>query len=557
MSNPLVELKDFALGFATMDGFSQVLHGIDITVNPGEMVGIVGESGSGKTVTAKYVLGILPRHTMRVMGGSARLLGKDLLSITPRERSLLKRHLAYVPQDPMAALNPSFKIATQMIDLLIWDWSGHTLARYLLMRRNPKVKRRALDLAAELLDRVKIRDPRDTLNRYPVELSGGMRQRVLLALSLSGEPQLLIADEPTTALDVTVQKRTIELIQELVEREKLAGLYITHDLGVARWLCSRSYVMNAGRVVEAGLTTDLLDDPQQPYTQQLVAAIPRFDTELSPRNLPHTSQDAPALSVRGLVKRFGTVDVVKGVSFDVAHGETLAIVGESGSGKSTIAKMVAGYLDISGGELLFSGTKMGTGSRVERLAYRDKVQMVFQDPASSLNPRQTLEQIIGLPLHLRGMVSATERRDTVADLLDQVHLPRSFIHRRPTSLSGGQKQRASIARALALKPSILVLDEPTSALDVSVQARIVDLLKELREKLSLTYIFISHDLGVVRNIADRVAVMYHGGIVEIGQVDSLFSNPQSNYAKTLIAAVPQATTSSPKQRPRIGRTDGA
>jgi ABC-type glutathione transport system ATPase component len=245
--------------------------------------------------------------------------------------------------------------------------------------------------------------------------------------------------------------------------------------------------------------------------------------------------------VRGLVKRFGAVEVVKGVSFDVAHGETLAIVGESGSGKSTIAKMVAGYLDISGGEILFSGTKMGTGTRAERLAYRDKVQMVFQDPASSLNPRQTLEQIIGLPLHLRGMTNAAERRDTVADLLDQVHLPRSFIHRRPTSLSGGQKQRASIARALALKPSILVLDEPTSALDVSVQARIVDLLKELREKLNLTYIFISHDLGVVRNIADRVAVMYHGDIVETGPAESLFSNPQTDYARTLIAAVPRAT----------------
>lgn len=539
MSNPLVELKDFALGFKTSDGFAQVLHGIDITVNAGEMVGIVGESGSGKTVTAKYVLGILPAHSMRVTGGSANLLGRDLLAIPPRERSLLKRHIAYIPQDPMAALNPSFKISTQMIDLLIWDWSGHSLPRYLLMRRSPRTRRKATDLAADLLDRVKIRDPRKVLNCYPVELSGGMRQRVLLALSLSGKPQLLVADEPTTALDVTVQKRTVELIQELVEREKLAGLYITHDLGVARWLCSRSYVMNAGVVVEEGPTSELLDRPRAPYTQQLVAAVPRLDSPLDKRDLSHA--EVPAIRVRELRKDFGGVEVVKSVSFDVAAGETLAIVGESGSGKSTIAKMIAGYLDPSSGEILFSGEQMSTASRAERLAYRDKVQMVFQDPASSLNPRQTLGQIIGLPLQLRGMSSTAERREAVANLLEQVHLPRSFIHRRPTSLSGGQKQRASIARALALKPSILVLDEPTSALDVSVQARIVELLKELREKLELTYLFISHDLGVVRNIADRVVVMYHGEIVETGETDNVFSNPQSDYARQLIAAIPRAT----------------
>lgn len=539
MSNPLVELKDFALGFKTSDGFAQVLHGIDITVNAGEMVGIVGESGSGKTVTAKYVLGILPAHSMRVTGGSANLLGRDLLAIPPRERSLLKRHIAYIPQDPMAALNPSFKISTQMIDLLIWDWSGHSLPRYLLIRRSPRTRRKATDLAADLLDRVKIRDPRKVLNCYPVELSGGMRQRVLLALSLSGKPQLLVADEPTTALDVTVQKRTVELIQELVEREKLAGLYITHDLGVARWLCSRSYVMNAGVVVEEGPTSELLDRPRAPYTQQLVAAVPRLDSPLDKRDLSHA--EVPAIRVRELRKDFGGVEVVKSVSFDVAAGETLALVGESGSGKSTIAKMIAGYLDPSSGEILFSGEQMSTASRAERLAYRDKVQMVFQDPASSLNPRQTLGQIIGLPLQLRGMSSTAERREAVANLLEQVHLPRSFIHRRPTLLSGGQKQRASIARALALKPSILVLDEPTSALDVSVQARIVELLKELREKLELTYLFISHDLGVVRNIADRVVVMYHGEIVETGETDNVFSNPQSDYARQLIAAIPRAT----------------
>ncbi|MGR7996630.1 dipeptide ABC transporter ATP-binding protein [Xanthobacter sp. ZOL 2024] len=544
MAEPLVTIDQLAMEFRTLDGFQRILNGVSLRIDPGEIVGLVGETGSGKSVTAKYLLGILPMPPARVVDGTATLFGKTLPGLPKAEREDLKRFIAYVPQDPMAALNPSFKIGSQMSDVIIWERCGRRLGAYLLERHRPAARRQALDYAAHLLEKVHITDPRAVLKRYPVQLSGGMRQRVLLALAISGTPRLLIADEPTTALDVTVQKKIVEIIQELVEREKLAGLYITHDLGVARWLCARTYVMYRGAIVESGQTAALLDHPGHPYTRRLVDAIPRMDAtpaDVPPAPSPAEAADHPQLRVAALSKSYGgakPVQAVKSVSFDIRRGETFAIVGESGSGKSTTAQMLARIIEPSAGTIAIDGRDITHLEGAHLRELRRTIQMVFQDPGSALNPRQTIEQIVALPLKLHGGLSAVERRDRVAELLEAVDLPVDFMKRTPPSLSGGQKQRINIARALALRPQILVLDEPTSALDVSVQARILDLLKTLKAAQNLTYVLITHDLGVVRAIADRIAVMYLGEIVETGPTDQILYAPRHAYTRSLISAVP-------------------
>lgn len=531
---PLLALKDFRLGFSGAQGIREVLHGINVEVHPGEMVGLVGESGSGKTVTAKYVLGILPPNA-RMLGGEARLLGEDLRQATASARAALKSRIAYVPQDPMGALNPSFTIGRQLQDYLTWDAADRRLWTYLRKKRDRGLQKRLAARAIELMEMVKIPDSPRVLASYPMQLSGGMRQRVLLALAMRTRPQFLVADEPTTALDVTVQKRIVELIQALVQEHDLAGLYITHDLGVARWLCDRSYVMNGGNVVERGPTTRILDAPLHDYTRRLVSAIPRLSDHVEPREqLP----GKPRLRVENITKCFGEKVAVNSVSFDVLPGETFAIVGESGSGKSTLANMICGLLDPTEGNMHVNLGGLDEADLSQRLLFRDKIQMVWQDPASALNPRQTIGQILELPLKLRGVRSAEMRRTRIRDLLEKVALPPEVMSRHPRSLSGGQKQRVCIARALAMEPEMLVLDEPTSALDVSVQARILDLLKSLREAEQLTYILITHDLGVVRAMADRVAVLYHGDLVELGKADNVLSAPARDYTRALLAAVP-------------------
>jgi peptide/nickel transport system ATP-binding protein len=531
----LLHLRDFRLGFAGSAGVKEVLHGIDIDVRPGELVGLVGESGSGKTVTAKYALGILPGNA-KVLGGEASLLGENLQTISAAGRAALKSRIAYVPQDPMGALNPSFTIGKQIADYLTWDASGRRLLPYLRKRRNGALQRQLQDRAAELLEMVRIPDPTRVLSSYPMQLSGGMRQRVLLALAMRNKPQFLVADEPTTALDVTVQKRIVELMQQLVEEHDLAGLYITHDLGVARWLCKRSYVMYNGNVVETGETASILDAPTHDYTRRLVAAIPRLSDHVAVRE---QAEGQPRLRIENLTKRFKEKVAVNAVSFDVLPGETFAIVGESGSGKSTVANMICGMLKPSEGEMRVNLDGVNDASLADRGLYRDKIQMVWQDPSSALNPRQTIGQIIELPLKLRGMENPAQRQARMRDLLEKVALPGDVLRRYPRSLSGGQKQRVCIARALAMEPQVLVLDEPTSALDVSVQARILDLLKALRESEKLTYILITHDLGVVRAMADRVAVLYHGDLVELGKAHDVLGAPSSDYTRDLLAAVPK------------------
>lgn len=537
-TKPLLNLAGVGIGFDTVDGFRQVVSDLDLAINSGEIVGLVGESGSGKSVTAKLVLGALATSRARI-SGSVTIFGSDLLGMKSRERGDIKRHIAYVPQDPMSALNPSFRIGAQMTDVMVWQWSNRSLLRYLIMRRRPSIRRKAEQVAVDLLGRVHISDPRSVLQKYPSQLSGGMRQRVLLALAMSGTPRLLVADEPTTALDVTVQKATIELIQELVEREGMGGLYITHDLGVARMLCARTYVMHRGRIVEAGETRALLDRPSHPYTRELVEAIPRLDARMPVRVFPSVPE--PHLAIIDLSKSFGSLRAVESASFEIRKGETFAIVGESGSGKTTIAQMLVRIVKPTSGDIRVSGRSILASDGKNDGELRDVIQLVFQDPGSSLNPRRTVEQIIGAPLKRRGMKRSAARRARIAELLERVALSPALIHRRPTSLSGGQKQRVTIARALAMEPKILVLDEPTSALDVSVQRRILDLLKDLRERNDLTYVLITHDIGVVRAIADRVAVMRRGQIVEMGNVDDVLLAPQADYTRTLLAAVPSIT----------------
>jgi len=539
VNSPLVSVRGLTVEFDTLDGVSRVIHGIDLDIAEGEIVGLVGETGSGKSVTAKYLLGVLPSPPARIKADSATMFGENLTIMGRRAREDLKRYIAYVPQDPMAALNPSFKVGSQMIDVIIWERSGRRLSSYFVMRHSRSARRQATDYAAHLLEKVKINNPRLVLDRYPVQLSGGMRQRVLLALAISGSPRLLVADEPTTALDVTVQKKIVEIIQELAQQEKLAGLYITHDLGVARWLCNRTYVMYKGRVVDEGRTTELLDHPKHPYTQRLVDAIPRLSERPADLAAVAGSDDAvPQLRVRDLGKTYGEVQAVKSVSFDIRRGETFAIVGESGSGKTTLAQIIARIIEPSAGSISYEGRDITHLVGGDLRALRRKIQIVFQDPGSSLNPRQTVEDIIGLPLMLHGMKSKAARRARVAELLEAVHLPADFMKRTPWALSGGQKQRVSIARALALQPEVLVLDEPTSALDVSVQARILTLLKQLRRKHNLTYVLITHDLGVVRALADRIAVMYLGEFVELGSADQILQAPCHDYTRSLISAVP-------------------
>lgn len=550
MTETLVDLRNLDVGFDTLEGFRPVLKGVDLVIRPGEMVGLVGETGSGKSVTAKYLLGILPMPPARITGGSASLFGKDLLTIAPAERAALKRYVAYVPQDPMAALNPSFTIGSQMIDIITWDRCGRSLPRYFLQRHTPSLRRSAREHARLLLDKVHINNVDDVLRCYPVQLSGGMRQRVLLALAMSGSPRLLIADEPTTALDVTVQKKTVELIQELVDREKLAGLYITHDLGVARWICDRTSVMLNGEIVEEGPTETILGAPKHPYTRRLVDAVPRLDA--APVSVsPISTTGVPRLRVRDLVKIYGKHRAVDGVSFDVRPGEIFAIVGESGSGKSTIAQILSGINSATSGSIEFDGAAIGTSPAARDTKLRGDIQMVFQDPGSALNPRQTIERIIGLPLRLHGRLNRRERRERIAQLLRQVALPPEIMRRKPGSLSGGQKQRVTIARALALEPKLLILDEPTSALDVSVQAKVIALLDDLRRNNDLTYILITHDLGVVRALADRVAVMHRGVIIECDTADAVLVSPQTEYTRDLIAAVPVLDVLAPAETARV------
>jgi len=517
-------------------GGAPVLDSISFDLKKGERVAVVGQSGSGKSTVIGAILGLLP-GSGRISHGSILLDGTDLADLNGKQlRAIRGTRIGLVPQDPMSNLNPSMKVGAQIADALVSNG----------LRGRAAVKKRAVELMAE----AGIPDAGRRYGQYPHEFSGGMRQRVLIAIALAGEPDLLIADEPTSALDVTVQRQILNHLQTLVDARGTSLLFVTHDLGLAADRTDRIIVMADGRIVETGTPQEIMFDPQEDYTARLVAAAPSASllpgAGVTAEPAAGASQ-VPVLTVRNLFKEFklrgqrgGVVKAVDDVSFSVERGTTTAIVGESGSGKTTVARIVLGLETASGGEALINGGSLATSNVRERRALRRIVQPVFQDPFGSLDPTYSIERLIDEPLRIFGVGNPGSRRQRVGELLDQVALPRTVTQRRPNELSGGQRQRVAIARALALEPEVLICDEAVSALDVLVQEQILDLLGDLQDRLGLSYLFITHDLAVVRQIAHNVVVMKSGKVVESGSVDQVFLAPSADYTRELLGAIPGA-----------------
>ncbi|ACT04923.1 ABC transporter related [Dickeya chrysanthemi Ech1591] len=545
---PVLELEDVAIAYRHDDGERTVVEGVSFAIQPGEVVALVGESGSGKTTTAQAVIGLLADNG-RLTRGAIRLNGTDISRWSqPRLDSIRGRVVSLVPQDPGSSLNPVKTIGEQVDEIL----RLHQKADHRSLRRQ----------TLTLLTRVGLTEPELRAGQYPHELSGGMKQRVLIAIAIALKPALIIADEPTSALDVTVQKRILDLLDELRRENGTAILFVTHDLGVAAERADRLLVFQKGYIQEQGPTQQVLGAPQSQYARTLLANIP----SLAPARRPSRAAGQPAalaqpiVQVEQLVQEFPLTGnrkqpfrAVDAVSFSVAPGTTHAIVGESGSGKTTTARMILGFQRPTAGRILIDGTDI-TQLRGEALRqFRQTIQLVYQNPFSSLDPSQRLFDIVEEPLRNFNRHSRTERVNQVHEMFERVALPASLLQRRPLELSGGQRQRVAIARALVLEPKVLVLDEAVSALDVTVQAQILRLLEELQTSLGLTYLFISHDLAVVRQIADTVSVLYHGKQVESGPVGQIFARPTERYTRELIDAIPgqRHVSQGTQPKPRI------
>jgi peptide/nickel transport system ATP-binding protein len=534
VSEPLLSVRDLRVGFATEGGLVQAVGGVSFDLAPGEVLAIVGESGSGKSVTAQTIVG-LTRSPNTSIEGSIRLGETELSDADDAElRKVRGERIAMVFQDPMTSFNPVYRIGSQLVEAI--------------RAHRPRVgNAEARERAIELLGSVGLPDPGRQADRYPYEFSGGMRQRAMIAMALALEPEVLIADEPTTALDVTIQAQILELLRRLNRERGLATILITHDFGVVAEIADRVLVMHEGKIVERGGLDDVFYAPEDPYTRKLLAAVVRLDR--APPLRPSRGEPL-LLEVTDLVKHFPVkhgllidrevdrVRAVDGVSFSVAEGETLGLVGESGSGKSTLSRTVLQLLTPTSGSVRFEGREIAGLSRRQMRPLRADMQMVFQDPYSSLNPRKRIGQIVGEPLRVQGRASGAELRGQVQELLERVGLSAAHYQRYPHEFSGGQRQRVGIARALALRPKLIVADEPVSALDVSIRAQILDLLSDLQEEFGLTYVFVAHDIGVVRHVSDRIAVMHEGRIVEQGPADAVCERPSDAYTRTLLAAVP-------------------
>ncbi|AZZ55662.1 dipeptide ABC transporter ATP-binding protein [Rathayibacter iranicus] len=561
---PLLAVTDLEVGFQTGSGLVPALRGVSLTIEHGQTVAIVGESGSGKSTTAAAIIGLLP-GTGTVTGGSVLFDGKDLAKATRTELEDIRgRRIGYVPQDPMSNLNPVWSVGFQVEE---------TIRANGLASGRKEVRAKAI----EVLQNAGLADAEKRLKQFPHQFSGGMRQRVLIGIGLAAAPQLLIADEPTSALDVTVQRRILDHLETLTKTDGTALLFITHDLGLAAERAEKLIVMYKGRIVESGASVEVLQNPQHPYTQRLIAAAPSLASRriqssagMATEAVPGESaavrevdlvgaagvhqaagvvSGAPMIEVDGLTKVFKIrrgglkaedFTAVDSVSFSIPKGTTTALVGESGSGKSTIARLVLGLDTATSGAISIAGRRTEKLRGRDMLALRRSMQPVFQDPYGSLDPLHNIGNTISEPLRVHKVGDRTSQRERVLELLDQVSLPRVIASRYPNELSGGQRQRVAIARALALKPEIVVLDEAVSALDVLVQAQILRLLADLQAELGLTYLFITHDLAVVRVIADDVCVMQKGRIVEHAPTDTVFDSPQQEYTRELLAAIPGA-----------------
>jgi peptide/nickel transport system ATP-binding protein len=620
MADPLLEVRNLSTQFETKDGTVHAVNDVSFTIEQGETFGFVGESGAGKSVTGKSIIGLI-QDPGRITGGEVRFKGRDLQEMSEAElRSVRGNEISMIFQDPMTSLNPSYTIETQITDIIKHHRDvSHESAR---------------TRAIELLDRVGIPDAKSRIDDYPHQFSGGMRQRALIAMALSCDPDLVIADEPTTALDVTTQAQILELLDELQREYDLSVHLITHDMGVIAEMCDRIAVMYAGEIVEKGTVDGLFDAPRHPYTLGLLKAIPRIDdqrTKLDPiegtmpdlietpsgcsfhPRCPYATEqcetDDPDLEpveagpggrhesacfhvddidfeadqrievddterdrqigetlidVQNLKKYFtpeseswvdrlfgnrSYVHAVDDVSLTIKEGETLGLVGESGCGKTTLGRTLTRLYEPDEGKIVYAGTDLTELGRRELRDAGSDLQVIFQNPFSSLNPRMTIKEVIGRPMEIHDIVSSEqEKRDRVVELLETVGLEASHIDRYPHEFSGGQKQRIGIARALAVEPDFIVADEPVSALDASVQASILNTLMDLQEEFGLTYLFIAHDLNVVQHIADRIAVMYLGEIVESGTVEELFDPPHHPYTEILLSSIPQPDPDAARDR---------
>ncbi|GGH27159.1 microcin C transport system ATP-binding protein [Cribrihabitans marinus] len=525
MSGPVLEVRDLHVSFTQDGATTRAVRGVSFAVNRGETVALVGESGSGKSVTALSTVSLLGDSAS--VRGSVTYDGQEMIGASEqRLMDVRGNDISFIFQEPMTSLNPLHTIEKQMAEsLALHQGLAGKAAR-------PRI--------VELLDRVGIRDPEERLDAYPHQLSGGQRQRVMIAMALANKPDILIADEPTTALDVTIQAQILELLAELQKSENMGMLFITHDLGIVRRIADRVCVMKDGEIVESGATAKVFDHPEHPYTKKLLGAEPSG----SPDPVPEGAEaivSTDHLKVwfpihRGLLKRtVGHIKAVNDASIDLRAGETLGIVGESGSGKTTLALALMRLIGSEGG-ITFRGRDVRKWSTRELRRLRKDMQIVFQDPFGSLSPRMTCAQIISEGLAIHKVDPHRKPRELVAEVMGEVGLDPAMMDRYPHEFSGGQRQRIAIARAMVLRPKLLVLDEPTSALDMTVQVQIVDLLRNLQRKYGLAYLFISHDLRVVRAMSHQIVVMKQGDVVETGAAEDLFRNARTDYTRTLIAA---------------------
>lgn len=560
--NKIVDINDLRISFLREKNWHQVVKGISFSVSSGEIVGLVGESGSGKSVSSLAIMGLLPLKSSHIDSGSIIFDGLNLAKIDEKiHRTLRGKRIAMIFQEPMTALNPVQKCGKQVLEIILLH--------------NKISKSEAKERVLELFTEVMLPDIERIYNSYPHELSGGQKQRVMIAMALSCNPDLLIADEPTTALDVTVQKTILELLKYLQEKYGIGILFITHDLGVIKQIADRVVVLYKGEIVEQGEVNEVFFKPKHPYTQGLIASRPPTDER--PRRLLTVSDflntekkvseiittkereenhkvlysNSPILKVKDLVieyvieknlfgKTTKTLKAVNNVSFNIYKGETLGLVGESGCGKTTIGRAILQLIESKSGKVELEGVNLSELSQEKMRLLRKKIQIIFQDPYSSLNPRMTIGDAIKEPMTVHNLYSNdTQRKEKVMELLEKVGLDRSHYKRYPHEFSGGQRQRIGIARALSLEPEIVICDESVSALDVSVQAQVLNLINDLKRDFGFTCIFISHDLSVVKYMSDRMVVMQKGNIIEMGDSDTIYSNPQTDYTKKLIWAIPK------------------
>jgi peptide/nickel transport system ATP-binding protein len=563
-SETLVKIQNLAVDFRTDDGIVKAVKGISFNIPKGKTVGLVGESGSGKSVTSLAIMRLIPNPPGVISAGSIDFQGQDLLKITePQMRGVRGNKISMIFQEPMTSLNPVFTVGDQIAETL--------------QLHQGLSKDEALKKTLELLDQVGIPDPKRRINSYPHEMSGGQRQRVMIAMAIACEPDLLIADEPTTALDVTIQKQILDLLASLQKKYGMSILFITHDLGVIADIADEVVVMYKGNIVEKNTKEQIFKNPQHPYTKALIACRPTLDK--SPLRLPTvsdfmtedgrekafdlksleiekvprsmTEKNPVILEIKNVKKHFpiekglfGTVKnwvyAVDDVSLKVRKGRTLGLVGESGCGKTTLGRTLLRLIEPTAGEIFYNGTEITKLSKNEMRALRRKIQIIFQDPYASLNPRMTIGSTLMEPMIIHGLgANKTERLARAQSLMKRVGLDPSMLNRYPHEFSGGQRQRICIARALAVEPEFIVCDESVSALDVSIQAQILNLLLDLQEEFNLTYIFISHDLNVVKYISDEVAVMNKGKVVELADAVEIYRAPKDEYTKKLLSAIPK------------------